>query len=97
MQPFIKQMCGSARKFNAITRTNIKRLFNQPNLLLDIFNFVQHQAPLLCSTILLNLPYKRMLRHRSALKKKQFVVHRSKKNSDCADITKIENGEIQIF
>ena len=39
MQPFIKQMCGSARKFNANTRTNIKRLSKQPNLLLNIFNF----------------------------------------------------------
>ena len=46
---------------------------------------------------LLNLPYKRMLRHRSALKKKQFVVHQSKKNSDCADITKIKDEKIQIF
>ena len=39
MQPFIKQMCESARKFNANTRTNIKSLFKQPNLLLNIFNF----------------------------------------------------------
>ena len=46
---------------------------------------------------LLNLPYKRMLRHRSALKKKQFVVHESKKNADCADIAKIEDEKIQVF
>ena len=46
---------------------------------------------------LLNLPYKRMLRHRSELKKKQFVVHQSKKNADCADITKIKDEKIQIF
>ena len=46
---------------------------------------------------LLNLPYKRMLRRRSALKKLRFVVHRSKKNSDCADITKIKDEKIQIF
>ena len=39
MQAFIKLMCESARKFNAITRTNIKRLFKQPNLLLNISNF----------------------------------------------------------
>ena len=39
MQPFIKQMFGSARKFIAITRTNIKRLFKQPNLLLNVSNF----------------------------------------------------------
>ena len=39
MQPFMKQMCGSARKFNANTGTNIKRLFKQPDLLLNIFNF----------------------------------------------------------
>ena len=38
MQPFIKQMCGSAQKFNANTRTNIKRLFKQPNLLLQSIN-----------------------------------------------------------
>ena len=37
------------------------------------------------------------LRHRSALKKKQFVVHQSKQNSDCADITKIKDEKIQIF
>ena len=36
---FIRQMCGSARKCNANKRTNIKRLFKQPNLLLNIFNF----------------------------------------------------------
>ena len=46
---------------------------------------------------LLNLPYKRMLRHRSALKKKQLVVHQSKKNADCADITKIKDEKIQTF
>ena len=34
----------------------------------------------LCSTISENLLYERMLRHRSALTKKQFVVHRKKKN-----------------
>ena len=38
-----------------------------------------------------------MLRHRSALKKKQFVVHQIKKNTDCADITKIKDEKIQIF
>ena len=36
---FIKQMCESARKFNAITRTIIKRLFKQPNLLRNVTNF----------------------------------------------------------
>ena len=46
---------------------------------------------------LLNLPYKRMLRHRSALKKKQFVILQSKKNADCADITKIKDEKIKIF
>ena len=40
MQAFIKQMCGSARKFNAITRTNIKRLFKPPNLLLNLSNII---------------------------------------------------------
>ena len=52
----------------------------------------------LCSTISVEpIPYKRMLRHRSALKKKQFVVHHSKKNADCADITKIKDEKIQMF
>ena len=38
-----------------------------------------------------------MLRQPSALKKKQFVVHRNKKNSHCIDITKIKDEKIQIF
>ena len=32
-----------------------------------------------------------------SVEKKQFVVHRSKKNSDCANITKIKDEKIQIF
>ena len=39
MQAFIKQMFGSARKFNAITQTYIKRHFKRPNLLLNLSNF----------------------------------------------------------
>ena len=46
---------------------------------------------------LLNLPYKRMFASSVSVEKKQFVVHQSKKNSDCADITKIKDEKIQIF
>ena len=46
----------------------------------------------------LNLSYKRMLRHRSALKKKiNLSFMEKKKNLDCADITKIKDEKIQIF
>ena len=51
----------------------------------------------LCSTISVEPTIQEDVASSVSVKKKQLVVHQSKKNADCADITKIKDEKTQTF